>query len=117
MTNPPDSRQLRLYVNANDRIRGKPLFQAIVELARSIGMAGASVFPAEFGYGTHKRIHDASSDYEFAEVPVVVELVDAPARIDAFLDAIGQMVSEGLATVKPVRVLRYSHTEAVCEGG
>ena len=32
---------IRLYLNSNDRIGGKPLYEAIVSKARDLGLAGA----------------------------------------------------------------------------
>jgi PII-like signaling protein len=111
MTLPAAASRLQIYVNARDRFEGKPVFHAIVLKARADGMAGASVFPAAAGYGIHRRIHDEMSDYEFADVSVIVELIDAPDRIDAFVADLGGMIGEGMATVTPVRVLRYSDQE------
>ena len=104
---PEEACLLRVYVNASDRRQGEPVYQAVVTRARTLGMAGASVFPVELSYGSHRRLHDSASDYSFAELPVVVEVVDGPdmvARLRAELDT---LVGEGLVTVSPVRVVRY----------
>jgi uncharacterized protein len=106
---PPEARLLRIYLNASDRWHGKPLYQVIVETARAAGIAGASVFPVETGYGAHHRLHDSWSEYEFTETPIVVEMVDGPEQIETLLVKLGTMVQEGLATIEAVRVIRYSH--------
>jgi uncharacterized protein len=108
---PSDSRLLRFYVDAHDRRQGRLLYEAIVARARAVGLAGASVFPVEMGYGSHRRIHDAASEYGFIGLPVVIEIVDAPERIDALLTDLGAMIAGVVATVQPVRVVRYAHTE------
>jgi protein CrcB len=100
---------LRLYVNSSDRWRGKPLYQAVVETARTTGLAGASVFRVELSYGTHGRLNDERSDYESADIPVLIEVIDAPERAEGLLAELGSMVGEGLATVRAVRVFRYAH--------
>jgi PII-like signaling protein len=100
-----DASILRLYLNADDRRGGRPLYRTVVERARSLGLAGASVFPAELGFGAHRRVHDAASDYAFVSVPVVIEVVDAPGRIAALLDELGPMVGEGLAVVRPAALV------------
>jgi uncharacterized protein len=41
---PNAARILRVYINANDRWQGQPLYRAIVETARNLQLAGASVF-------------------------------------------------------------------------
>ena len=108
---PTEARSLRIYVDARDRWQGRPLYEAIVAHARAADVAGASVFPVEMSYGSHRHIHDAASDYGFADLPVVIEMVDAPERIDALLAELGPMLAGAAATVRPVRVVRYAHTD------
>ena len=101
---------IRLYLNSNDRVDGRPLYEAIVNKARDLGLAGASVFSAEIGYGRHGAVHDTLSEYAFVGTPLVIEVVDLPAQIDAFVRALDTMIGEGLVTVStlsPVRIMRY----------
>ncbi len=108
---PTEARLLRIYVDAHDRWQKQPLYEAIVARARALDIAGASVFPVEMSYGSHHRIHDAASDYGFVELPVLIEVIDAPERVDALLAELGPMIAGALATVRPVRVVRYAHTD------
>ncbi len=100
---------LRLYVNSDDRWERTPLYEAVVRKARTLGLAGASVFPVELGYGGHHRLHDASSEYTFVGSPVIIEIVDVAERVDALLTEIRPMVGEGLATTKPVQIVHQVH--------
>jgi PII-like signaling protein len=117
---PSQASLLRLYSNANETCAGRSVYRAAVEVARRSGMAGASVFPVEMGYGAHRSIRDLASEYSSFEIPIVVEIVDAAERIAALLDELTTMVSEGLVVVRPVQVVRYRHaaerTEAVSPG-
>ena len=108
---PTESRLLRIYVDAHDRWQGRPLYEAIVARARAADVAGASVFPVEMSFGSHHRIHDAASDYGFMDLPVVIELVDGPERVDALLAELGPMIKGAVVTVESVRVVRYAHAE------
>ena len=110
--NAGEARLLRLYMNADDRCGRKPLYEAVVIKARKMGLAGASVFTAEMGYGAHRVVHDAMSEYSFVSQPVIVEVVESPERIESLLAELKVMVGEGLATVSTlnsVRVARYVH--------
>jgi PII-like signaling protein len=80
----------------------------IVEAARAIHLAGASVFLIDFSYGTHKRIRDAKSDYLSFDIPVVIEIVDSEEKIGEFIIELNSMVAEGLVTMSPVRVIHYA---------
>lgn len=110
--NPGEASLLRLYINADDRYQRKPLYEAIVAKAREMGLAGASVFTAEMGYGRHRVVHDVMSEYTFVGSPVVVEVVDATERIGELLTEFASMVGEGfvtVSTVSPVHVARSGH--------
>jgi PII-like signaling protein len=111
---PGEASLLRLYLNADDRFGKRPLFEAVVMKARELGLAGASVFSAEIGFGAHRIIHDAMSEYSFVGSPVVVEVVDAPEHIETLLRELSAMVGGGLATVStmgPVHIARYVHPD------
>jgi PII-like signaling protein len=114
---PHEASLLRVYINGNDRWEGKPLYRAVVETARAMHLAGASVFLVDLSYGAHRRLRDAKSEYLFVEVPVVVEIVDAPDRVEELLDRLRPMIADGFATVEPVRVVRYALHDNRPEGG
>jgi PII-like signaling protein len=105
---PGEARLIRFCVAPSLRIRGKAVYRHIVESARELGLAGASVFGVQFSLDRDGTIHDACSDYSAADVPVIVEIVEASGRIDVLLDALGPNVERALVTVEDVRVIRYS---------
>ncbi len=108
MNIPQEAVQLCLYLNASDRIEGKPVYRRAVETARALHLAGASVFLVDFSYGVHKRIRDARSEYLSFEIPVVVEVVDAAEKIGLLQTALDTMIGEGLVVTRPVRVRHYA---------
>lgn len=108
---PDEASRLRVYLNASDRWQGRPIYQVVVERARALGLAGASVFPADLSFGSHHVLRDSASDYAFVDVPVVVEIIDGPDRIDPLMVELRALVAEGLATLDPVRVIHYSHAD------
>ena len=108
---PPEASLLRISINGSVRWRGKPLYRAVVETAREMHLAGASVFLVDLSYDAHRRLHDSRSEYSFVDIPVVIEIIDAPDRVEALLARLHPMVAEGFATVEPVRVIRYAHHE------
>jgi PII-like signaling protein len=112
---PTTASLVRIYLNVNERLHGAPLYRAVVEKARTLKLAGASVFPVELSYGAHRQLHDAEIDYTSYDIPVVVEIVDAPEKVEALRCELDAMVGEGLVVWAPVHVARYTHHAA--EGG
>ncbi len=104
---PVNARLIRICVNASDRWQGHRLYESIVTTARTLNMAGASVFPVEVSYGSDRQIHDNAGDYGFVNLPVVVEIIDAPDRIEALIAGLGAMIAGAMVTVASVRVHRH----------
>jgi PII-like signaling protein len=93
----PKTILLRVYLTTVERWHGVPLYRAVVETARQRRLAGASVFPVELGYGSHRRLHDIASEYSSFDIPIVVEIVDRAEQVAGLLTELGTMISEGLA--------------------
>ena len=107
-----DSYLLRIFIGESDKANGKPLAEAIVNEARKRGMAGATVLRGVLGFGAHSRIHTSKVLRLSEDLPVVIEIVDRKDRMDAFLPELDELITEGLVTLEPVRVIAYRHGSA-----
>jgi len=104
-----EAQLLRIFVGEDDRHGGKPLFQAIVELARKEGLAGATVTKGVAGFGANSRIHTSSILRLSEDLPIIIEIVDEAEKIAKVLPAFDSMIGEGLITLEKVRVIAYRH--------
>jgi PII-like signaling protein len=102
-----DAKRVRVYIGESDLWHGRPLFTAIVERCRREGFAGATVLRGIEGYGAHSRIHTARILRLSEDLPIVVDIVDRPDRIEQLLPILDGMVNEGLVTVEDVHVFKY----------
>jgi hypothetical protein len=109
MNLPAEAELLRIFVGESDRRGGRPLYEVIVEEARRRGLAGATVLRGTLGFGANSRIHTAKILRLSEDLPMVVEIVDAPERIAAFLPDLDAMIDEGLVTLERVRTIAYRH--------
>jgi PII-like signaling protein len=98
---------LRIFVGESDHWQGTPLAAAIVRRARKLGLAGATVLHGVEGFGAHSLIHTTKILRLSEDLPVVVEIVDRPERIESFLPELDEMVQEGMMTLEKVRIIAY----------
>jgi len=103
---------LRIYIGVQDRYKGQPLYESIVEKAKSMGLAGSTVIRGIEGFGADSRlIHRANILRLSQDLPLLVEIVDTEKRIQQAIEAFGQMLEEGghgaLMTLETVEILRY----------
>src|SRR4051812_39280190 len=98
---------LRIFVNESDRWEGRAVYETIVRAARDQGLAGATVLRAIEGFGAGGRIHSVKVLHLSEDVPIVVEIIDTPERIAAFLPTLDKIVAEGIVTLEKIHVLTY----------
>jgi len=102
-------KELKIYISNEDSVDGKPLFEALLALAKESGIAGATVFKAVAGLGVHSEIHSFNVWVLKQKVPLVITIIDTEANIKAFLEDAGEMIEEGLVTMSDIEVLQYHH--------
>ena len=107
MSLPTEGKLLRIFVGERDHWHGKPLYEAIVLEARQRGLAGATVVKGFMGFGAHSRIHTAKLLELSQDLPIVIEIVDAEDKINAFVPTLEKLMGSGLVTLERVKVLRY----------
>ena len=104
---PRDAILLRIFIGESERAKGKPLYEAIVLKARELKLGGATVLRGPMGFGKSSHLHSAKILRLSEDLPIVIEIVDSPEKIDAFLPVLDQMMGSGLITVEKVQVLQY----------
>jgi PII-like signaling protein len=102
---------LRIYIGESDQWHRKPLYQALVEFFRKERIAGATVLRGVEGYGSHSQIHAAHILRISEDLPIIVEVIDEAARIEALLPTVREMVQEGLILTSTVNVEMYGHRD------
>ena len=107
MNVPEDGYLLRVFVGEGDRHGHRPLYEAIVLKAREAGLAGATVLRGVMGFGKHSLIHTAKILRLSEDLPMVVEVVDSREKIERFLPALDELITDGLVTLERVNVIHY----------
>jgi len=107
---PTDSFLLRILIGEAARYKHQPLHEAIVLKAREMHLAGATVLRGSMGFGKSSRLHTTKILRLSDDLPIVIEIVDSEAKINAFLPVLDAMMPAGLATLERVRTIHYRGT-------
>jgi CBS domain-containing protein len=99
------ARRVRMYLSEGDTWRHQPASVAVLEVLRRQGCAGATVFKGIAGFGVHGTIHTANLVDLAGPVPIVIEWVDTPERVELLLPKLAEMV-DGMITVEEVGVAK-----------
>jgi len=101
---------MRIFIGEGDRHGHKPLYEALVELLRSEGFAGATVLRGVCGFGANRVYHTQKLLDLSADLPLVVEVVDTEEKINAIMPRIDAMMGGGMITLEKATVIRYQHS-------
>ncbi len=102
-----EGKLLRIFIGESDTWHGRPLYQAIVRRVREAGLAGATVVRGIEGFGADSHLHTSRILRLSEDLPIVIEIVDTPERIDEILPLLDEMIGEGMVTLERVEVLAY----------
>ncbi len=95
---------LRVHISESDRLKGKPLHEAIVAKCRELKIAGASVFLGLEGYGETAEMHKAH--LVRSDRPVLITIVDTPENIERLVPVVSEMMDTGLIAVSVAQMIR-----------
>ncbi len=99
---------MRIFLAEGDRYEHRPLYEALVEMLRKEGFAGATVLRGVSGFGAHSVYHSQKLLDLSADLPMIIEAVESEEKINNVMPRIDAMMSGGMITLEKVRVIRYT---------
>src|SRR5437016_10615182 len=106
-------KRVRIYIGEHDKAPGhhEPLWETILNYLRTEGAAGATMVRGLAGFGAHHKLHTARLADLVPDLPVLVEWIDGPERVERLLPHLCEMVPSGTITLEDVDILKYTHRE------
>jgi CBS domain-containing protein len=106
-------KRVRIYIGEHDKAAGHhdPLWETILNYLRQEGAAGATMIRGLAGFGAHSKLHTARLADLAPDLPVLVEWIDGPERVNRLLPHICELVSSGTITLEDVDIVKYTHRE------
>ncbi|HLY67830.1 MAG TPA: DUF190 domain-containing protein [Chloroflexota bacterium] len=106
-------KRVRIYMGERDKPDSghEPLWEVILRMLRDQRASGATVFRGLAGFGVHSRIHMGRLADVLPDLPVVIEWIDDPARVERVLPRIGALVKHGTITIEDIELVRPTGAE------
>lgn len=99
---------MRIFIGEGDRHEHRPLYEALVELFRKEGFAGATVLRGLCGFGANRVFHSQRLLDLSADLPLIVEVVESEEKISKLMPRIDAMMAGGMITLEKATVIRYT---------
>jgi PII-like signaling protein len=110
MNLPQACKILKIYISEDSKYKGHNLYHALVIKLGELDMAGVTVIRGIEGFGHEKRLHSTRILDISLKLPVIVEVIDTPQKIEQAIQAVSEMVNEGLIIVTDVTIVKYGKT-------
>ena len=100
---------MRIFIGEGDRFQNRPLHDALVELFKQEGFAGATVLRGVAGFGAHSTYHTDRILRLSRDMPIIVEVVETREMLESVMPRIDEMMCGGMITMEKATVIRYAH--------
>jgi len=98
---------MRIFIGESDKHEGRPLYEALLELLRKKGLAGATVLRGVAGFGASSTMHTEKVLRLSLDLPLIIEIVETEEAIQKILPDLDKMIGGGLITLERARVIMY----------
>jgi PII-like signaling protein len=103
------AKKVTIHLNEDTSSGGDFLKNEILSLLFDKGIAGATVFRPEAGFGSHHRIHSSEGGADTAgHMPVRIEFIDTGRNIAPLLPLLEGLVTDGLIEVQDTVILKVA---------
>lgn len=99
---------MRVFFGERDTWHGEKLHDAIVKRLRMMDMAGATVWRGLMGYGAKGETHRSKLLHISEDLPIMISVIDSPAKIDEAIPVIESMLEDGLIVIGEVDAIRLT---------
>ena len=96
---------LRVFISENHKYQGSCLFELIIEEARKLEMAGATVFRGIMGFQGKNKIQTSTILRLSENMPIIIEIVDTQENINKLLPFLEEVVTDGLVTSEKANII------------
>ena len=120
MLKPGPAKKVYIYVSEDQQYHGNSLYSAILDYLFYRGVAGATVVRGMAGFGADHHLHTARILRLTENLPIRIEFIEDPQKVEELLPKLLEMVGSGLIDVQDTTILKpagMSHPSATRQAG
>ena len=106
------ARKVTIFVNEDTRHHMTALHDAIMTFLMHKGISGATATRAFSGFGAHHTLHTPKVELLAEHLPIRIEFVEAPEKVEEVLPTLYEMVTDGLIEVQDTTVIKHAQKSA-----
>jgi PII-like signaling protein len=100
------AKKVTIFINEDTQHHMTALHDSIMTFLMHKGIAGATATRAFSGFGSHQMLHTPKIEVLAEHMPLRIEFVDSPEKVEEVLPTLYEMVSDGLIEVQDTSVVK-----------
>lgn len=106
MANFVEAQMLKIFIGESEMYHHETLYHAIILKLKEHGVSGATTLRGVEGFGINNQRGDKPFRALSGDLPILIEVIETPEKIESILSVIQPMVKEGMiARVNNVEIL------------
>jgi PII-like signaling protein len=106
------AKKVTIFINEDTQHHMMALHDSIMTYLMHKGVSGATATRAYSGFGTHQLMHTPKVEVLAQHLPIRIEFIETPEKVDEILPALYEMVNDGLIEVQDTTVVKFAHKSA-----
>jgi PII-like signaling protein len=106
------AKKVTIFINEDTQHHMAALHDSIMTFLMHKGVSGATATRAYSGFGAHQLLHTRKVEVLAQHLPIRIEFVDTPEKVDEVLPTLYEMVSDGLIEVQDTTVVKLARKSA-----
>jgi len=105
------AKKVTIFINEDTQHHMTALHDSIMAFLMHKGVSGATATRAYSGFGSHQMLHTPKIEILTQYLPIRIEFVESPAKVDELLPTLYEMVSDGLIEVQDTTVIKHARKQ------
>jgi PII-like signaling protein len=106
------AKKVTIFINEDAQHHMTALHDSLMTFLMHKGISGATATRAFSGFGSHQMLHTPRVEVLAQHLPVRIEFVETPEKVEEVLPTLYEMVSDGLIEVQDTTVVKHARKSA-----
>jgi PII-like signaling protein len=102
------AKKVTIFINEDTQLHMQALHDSIMTFLLHKGVNGATATRAYSGFGSHQMLHTPKVEVLAQHLPIRIEFIETPEKVEEVLPTLYEMVSDGLIEVQDTNVVKHA---------
>jgi PII-like signaling protein len=103
------AKKVTVFINEDTQHHMTALHDSLMAFLMHKGVSGATATRAYSGFGSHQMLHTHKVEELTQPLPIRIEFVETPEKVEEVLPTLYEMVTDGLIEVQDTTVVKLAH--------